>query len=209
MRQRSGDMGYDTSLAKRIEREVKQKKFNTFTAKDFIELGNIKTINKNLERMEKNNEIRRIIPGVYDIPVYSTLLQEYGAPSINEVAQALARAHNWKLSPSGPSALNYLGLSTQVPANYQYVSSGPYKTYTIGNSELRLNHTNNRLIYDTSKDTAILIQAIKALGRGNITKTHQDKLRETYDEAAINRILEESKHSAAWIYEAIREIFAA
>lgn len=202
-------MRYDTSLAKKIKREVKQKKFNTFTAKDFIELGSIKTINKNLERMEKHNEIRRIIPGVYDIPEYSTILQEYGAPSINEVAQALARAHNWKLSPSGPSALNYLGLSTQVPANYLYVSSGPYKTYTIGNSELRLNHTNNRLLYDTSKDTALLIQAIKALGRGNITKLHQEKLRETYDESAIKRILEESKHSAAWIYEAIREIFEA
>jgi hypothetical protein len=200
-------MNSGKSLAERIKNEIKQKKLNTFTAKDFIELGNVKTINKNLERMERNNEIRRIISGVYDIPEYSTILEEYGVPSINGVAQALARAHNWKICPSGTSALNYFGLSTQVPAQYIYVSSGPYKRYSIGNTELMLKHTNNRLIYDTSEDTAILIQAIKALGRGNITKIHKNKIIEKYDESTIKRILKESKYSSAWIYESIREIF--
>ena len=200
-------MNNDKSIAERIKNEIKQKKLNTFTAKDFIELGNIKTINKNLERMEKNKDLRRIISGVYDIPEYSTILGEYGAPSINEVAQALARAYNWKICPSGTSALNYLRLSTQVPAQYIYVSSGPYKTYSIGDTKLIFKHTNNRLIYDTSDDTAILIQAIKALGRGNITKIHKKKIQEKYDETTIKRILKESKHSAAWIYESIKKIF--
>jgi hypothetical protein len=197
----------EKSLADRMKIQIDQKKLNTFTAKDFIELGNIRTINKSLERMKKNNEIRRIISGVYDIPEYSTILKEYGAPSINEVAQALARAHNWKICPSGTSALNYLGLSTQVPAQYIYVTSGPYKTYSIGNTELVFKHTNNRLIYDTSADTAILIQAIKALGKGNITQMHQKKIKEKYDESKIKKILKESKHSSAWIFESIRKIF--
>ena len=157
--------------------------------------------------MEKNNEVRRIISGVYDIPEYSTILKEYGTPSISGVAQALARTHNWKICPSATSALNYLGLSTQVPAQYIYVSSGPYKTYSIGNTELVFKHTNNRLIYDTSEDTAILIQAIKALGRGNITKMHQDRIKEKYDDTTIRKILKESKHSSLWIYESIRKIF--
>ncbi len=200
-------MNTHKSFADRIKEEINQKKLSAFTAKDFIELGNIKTVNKSLERMEKNNEIRRIMSGVYDIPEYSTILEEYGAPSIHGVAQALARAHNWKICPSGTSTLNYLGLSTQVPAQYIYVSSGPYMTYSIGNTELIFRHTNNRLIYDTSEDTTILIQAIKALGRGNITEMHKVKIQEKYDESTVKKILKESKHSAAWIYEAIRKIF--
>ena len=80
-------------------------------------------------------------------------------------------------------------------------------TYSIGNTELIFRHTNNRLIYDTSEDTAILIQAIKALGRGNITEMHKVKIQEKYDESTVKKILKESKHSAAWIYEAIRKIF--
>lgn len=200
-------MNNDKSLADRIKKEIKRKKLNAFTAKDFIELGNIKTINKSLERMEENKVIRRIISGVYDILEYSTILKEYGTPSINGVAQALARAHNWKICPSGTSALNYLGLSTQVPAQYIYVSSGPYKTYSIGNTELIFKHTNNRLIYDASEDTAILIQVIKALGRGNITENHQERIREKYDDSTAKKILKESKHSSLWIYESIRKIF--
>ncbi len=186
---------------------MKRKKFSAFTAKDFIDLGHIKTVNKVLERMETNQEIRRIISGVYDIAEYSSVIKEYGAPSIGGVAQALARAHNWKICPSGTSALNYLGLSSQVPAQYIYVSSGPYKIYAIGNIDLIFKHTNNRLIYESSEDTALLVQAIKALGRGNITENHAERLREKYDESTKRRILNESKQSTAWIYESIRRMF--
>lgn len=200
-------MNTNKTLAERIKIQVKKMKLNTFTAKDFIELGNMKSINKSLERMYKNNEIRRIITGVYDIPKYSEILEEQVAPSISGVAQALARANNWKISPSGISALNYLALSTQVPAKYTYVSSGPYKTYSIGNVKLVFKHTNNRLIYDASEDTTLLIQAIKALGRDNVTDKHQEIIRKKYDQSKINTILNESKHTTAWIYETIKKIF--
>lgn len=200
-------MELDKSITEKIKSQIERKKISTFTAKDFIEFGNMKAINKSLERMEKNNEIRRIIKGVYDIPEYSETMKEYGESSISDVAQALARANNWKISPSGMSALNYLNLSTQVPAQYIYVSSGPYKTYTIGNTKLIFKHTNNRLIYDTSKNTAILIQAIKAIGRGNITEKQQNIIKEQFDKSTIKKILKESKDSSAWIYELIKKIF--
>jgi hypothetical protein len=196
------------TLKNLITSEIKRKELSTFTAKDFIELGNIRAINKSLERMENSGSIRRIISGVYDIPQYSAVIKEYGEPSIRGVAQALARTNNWKISPSGNSALNDLGLSTQVPAQYIYVSSGPYKNYSIGSIELIFKHTNNRLIYDSTKDTALLIQAIKAIGRGNITIEQEDNIRDKFrDDSVIARILSESKQSPVWIYETIRKIF--
>lgn len=201
-------MNKDKSLSDKIKKEIKKKKLDAFTAKDFIELANIRTINKSLERMEKGKVIRRVISGVYDIPEYSSILSEYGSPSINAIAQALARANNWKICPSGTSALNYLGLSTQVPAQYIYVSSGPYKNYTVENVELIFKHTNNRLMFDSSDETAIIIQAIKAIGRGNVTDDHVGIIMAKYENEAISkRVLKESKQSSAWIYETIREMF--
>ena len=88
------------SLNHRILSKIRTKNYKAFTAKDFIELGNIKTINKNLERMEKSRNIRRIISGVYDIPKYSSVIEEFTAPSIRDVAYALARAFNWKICPN-------------------------------------------------------------------------------------------------------------
>ena len=40
----------------------------------------------------------------------------------------------------GNTALNQLGLSTQVPADWTYISSGPYKEYTFGNVTLTFSH---------------------------------------------------------------------
>ncbi len=201
-------MNSKTPLSNKILKKIKKEQLNAFTAKDFIEMTNIRTINKNLERLEKSSTIRRIISGVYDIPDYSTVLKEFSAPSIDDVAHALARANNWKICPSGTSALNYIGLSTQVPAQYVYVSSGPYKDYMIGNINLIFKHTNNRLMYSSSMETAILIQAIKAIGRSNITKDQMSIIRNHYNNPKIIKmLLDESKLSTAWIYETIKKTF--
>ena len=195
-------------LNQRILTKIDKEQFKAFTAKDFIEMTNIKTINKNLERMEKDGTIRRIITGVYDVPDFSVLLNEYAVPSITDVAYALARANNWKICPSGTNALNYIGLSTQVPSQYIFVSSGPYKDYKIGNLSLIFKRTNNRLMFDSSLETAILIQAIKAIGRNNITINQSDTVKEFYNnEETVKTILKESRFATAWIYETIRKIF--
>jgi hypothetical protein len=38
------------------------------------------------------------------------------SPDIDRVAQALARKLGWRILAHGPSVLNLIGLSTQVPA---------------------------------------------------------------------------------------------
>ena len=47
------------------------------------------------------------------------------------MAKAIARNYNWTIAPTGDAALNLLGISTQVPSKWEYVSSGPYKEYNI------------------------------------------------------------------------------
>lgn len=201
-------MNSNEKLNQRILIKIHKEQLKAFTAKDFIEMTNIKTINKNLERMEKNGIVRRITTGVYDIPDFSFVLNELTAPSITDVAYALARANNWKIYPSGSSALNYIGLSTQVPSGYTFVSSGPYKDYKIGNLTLTFKHTNNRLVFDSSLKTAILIQAIKKIGRNNITTNQKKIIKDFYTQTdTAKTILDESRSTTAWIYESIREIF--
>ena len=52
--------------------------------------------------------------GIYDYPKYSELLKKQLSPDIEQVSRAYARKFNWKIEVSGESALNILGLSTQV-----------------------------------------------------------------------------------------------
>ena len=54
-------------------------------------------INKILSRLSEEGRIRRITQGLYDVPEYSSLLQEYAVPRPDMVAEALARKFNWTI----------------------------------------------------------------------------------------------------------------
>lgn len=88
-----------------------------FTANDFLDIADYETVRKSLNRMVLSGDVRRIIKGFYYKPKYISLIDEYEAPVAHEVAKAIARKYNWTIAPSGNTALNILGLSTQVRQN--------------------------------------------------------------------------------------------
>jgi hypothetical protein len=99
------------------------------------------TVDSALHRLEKRGEIRRVIRGIYDYPRFSKLLDQHLSPDIDQVARVLARKFRWRIQPSGATALNFLGLSTQVPARAVYLSDGPDRVYQVGNTALAFEHT--------------------------------------------------------------------
>ena len=80
---------------------------------------------QSLSRLVQSGTLRRILKGVYEKPKYSKLLDEYVAADPEAVANALARSYHWTIAPCGNTALNLLGLSTQVTAVWSYISDGP------------------------------------------------------------------------------------
>ncbi len=102
-------------------------------------------------------------------PRFSGVLQEKVAPDINGVAEAIARKNNWKIAPDGNTALNLLDLSTQVPANWNYITSDPNNSYQIGNIAITFSHRADKILSDMSYKTIPVIQSLNALGKENIT----------------------------------------
>ena len=121
---------------------------SVFVSTDYVDLADVNTVRQCLSRMEQTGELQRIMRGVYYRPVFSQLLGEYEAPSPHHVAQALSRKFNWSIAPSGATALNLLGLSTQVPAKWSYISDGPYHKFNVGKLELEFKHRSNRALSD-------------------------------------------------------------
>lgn len=178
-----------------------------FITSDFLDITDTANVNKALSRLTESGKIRRIIRGVYDRPRYSNLLQKYEAPNIEQVAKAIARNFGWHIAPCGDAALNLLGLSTQVPAVWQYVSDGPYREYTVGEIALKFKHTSNKDLAGQSYYTALFTQALKALGRDNVDKKIIQKLHTTFQTGKdLPDILYESQHGTAWILEVKKAI---
>jgi len=177
-----------------------------FTASDFTDIADYKTVSKSLERFEDAGVIRRVLRGVYDYPRYSDLLQEYEAPSPLQIAQAIARNYNWTIIPSGQIVLNQLGLSTQVAANWIFISDGPYKSYQIGNIEIQFKHSTNKNITGMSYKTAMIVQALKELGEMYIQDNVISKLKNFLTSEEKERLYKETLKTTIWMRPIIKSI---
>jgi hypothetical protein len=191
----------------KIENRIKSSdKGSMFITPDFLDIAKTDPVNKALSRLMTEGIIRRILHGVYEYPEYNDFLQEYVAPSPHKVAHALSRNYGWTIVPCGDTALNLLGLSTQVPAVWSYVSDGTYKEYKFDKITIKFKHTANKEISKISYKTALVIQAIKALGKEKIDTTFMDKISSELTDNEKRAMLTEAKYVTAWIYETIREI---
>ena len=179
---------------------------SVFVTSDFADITDNKKSSVCLMRLTEERLLRRIMRGVYDKPEYNSFLQEYLEPAPDKVANAIARNYGWTIVPCGDTALNLLGLSTQVPAIWLYVSDGPYKEYSFNNTTIKFKHTANKGISKLSYKTSLVIQALKALGKENIDNNVIVKLTKALNDDEKKNMLKEAKSATSWIYEYIKSI---
>lgn len=196
-----------TIYLNQIEEYIKRSPRGTvFVTSDFSDIASSDSANKALLRLEASGLIRRILFGVYEYPEFNDFLNEYVEAAPDKVANALARKFGWTIVPCGDTALNMLGLSTQVPAVWHYVSDGPYKEYSYGKVTIKFKRTTNKEISKISYSTALVIQAIKALGKERVTKEIINKIKSVTSEDEKAKMFKEAKYATAWIYDIIKEI---
>lgn len=178
-----------------------------FGIPDFVDITDSKTIHMILKRLADNGKVIKIMRGVYMKPRYSKLLGENIPPRINDIAETIARSYGWNIVPTGATALNTLGLSTQVPANYEFLSDGPYKKYEFNGIEISFKHTDkNTELTQVTKKSALIIQALKAVGKDEIDKALIKKIADSLSKEEKKNMLQETKYSTFWIYENIKLI---
>jgi len=176
-----------------------------FTKKDFSHLGSPKAVYTALSRLVDEGVIRRIHRGIYEYPEFSNLLNTTLSPNMEKIAKAIARKFGWKIAPEGETALNILGLSEQVPGKYVYLSDGPQKSWEIGARKLIFKKRSSAQMA-LSYETALITQAIKALGRSGVTGEHIWKIIDQLSEKEKRKLLKETKSLPDWLYDIIKEI---
>jgi hypothetical protein len=179
---------------------------NAFTQKTFADISGGATVRKVLERLTRDGKIRRLLRGVYDYPAFSRVLDAPASPDPHAIARAIARAHGWTTFPTGNTALNLLGLSTQVPARWEYLSDGPSKRYIWAGGTVIFKQRTNRETTILSARTGLLVQALKALGQERIDEHVMATLRKQFSARERARAVREARYATAWVYEAIKRL---
>ncbi len=190
------------STAREIEQRIAEAESGTvFVPSDFHDIASVDNTNAVLSRMARRGDIMRAMRGVYAKPKHVNALGVDVPPSPDAIAHAIARNNRWIIVPSGDAALNRLGLDVQVPAVYEYVSSGPYKSYGYGRFKIVMKHRANRDLLDCSPLTCLVIQALKALGKDAVDDQVVHRVAERLSTDEIDTFYDETRGSTAWIFE--------
>lgn len=176
------------------------------SASDFLADFKRGDIDEALSQVCKSGTIERVMHGIYHYPEWSDLLQQNLSPDPDRVAQAIARKYGWNIQPTGNTALNYLGLSTQIPGKMLYLSDGPSRKYSYGKQQLEFKHKTLKEARFKHSESALIVHALKALGKEHITEEKIDKIKTKISPDIWEKILKDTDKVTGWVRAIILSI---
>lgn len=198
------------SVENKILSVIKSKKYGTILfANDFAYAGERKTINKAFERIALSGKIIRLARGIYCKPKIDT---EFGFgviyPSVDDVAQAIAQRDKCRIVPTGDTALNKLGLSTQVPMNAVYLTDGTPRRIKIYNGRgILFKHVVPKRLDFKSELIMLITFALQTLGQGNLSEEQLNRIKQLLSNEPKERIAEDLKLVPGWIRSIILKMY--
>lgn len=178
-----------------------------FLYSDFSHIGKRDTLRKTLKRLVDSKEVTRVFSGMFSILEYSDILNKEIYPSPVKIAENIARNFMWDIYPSGNTALNIVGLSTQVTNVYEYLSDGPYRKYNYMGHEISFKNTVNKKLRLKSNELVYLVTAIDHLGNDNIKEKEKEVISNYIRKYNVDEYIPKGiKQLPEWIYLLLNEI---
>lgn len=141
-----------------------------YMVQDFAGLNNDGLVTRALSRLENEGMLIRLAQGLYLYPARN----KYGIlfPTIEKIAYAIAEKDKARIIPSGLTALNRLGLSTQVATNAVYITDATARELAIGNRKIIFKRAAPRNFAYKSDLFPMVVAAMKELGKDGVTDEH-------------------------------------
>jgi len=192
-----------------IQEQIKQqidgaRPGTVFFVNDFAEFDN-EYVSKILSLLKDFGVLERLAKGIY----YKPIITQYGNvyPSAEKIVRLIAEHENAEILPTGEYALNALGFSTQIPMKAVYLTNGSPRTINIGNKKIRLKHRAPSSYSYKSQLMPLLVLALKAKGKSNITPKDIDRIEEIVSNSAERQqIKEDLSVTPVWIRKYIKPI---
>lgn len=178
-----------------------------FFPEEFYAMESSDTVRSALVRLCEDGTIIRLGQGIY---CYPSIDEKWGLgvlyPSVDEIAGAIAKRDHCLIAPTGASALNALGLSTQLPANVVYYTNGSPRRINIGNgrgilfkrsSEMKRFSFQNGLMQ-------LIVAALREIGNGKVSEDEKKKLQERLAEVSLSDFNHDVALAPAWVQKLLK-----
>ena len=182
---------------------------NAIFSSDFVRFGEQKTVNKALERLAKEGVLIRISRGFYYYPKIDRRLG-LGVlyPTLETIAESIAKRDKARIVPTGLYALNRLGFSTQIPMNIQYLTDGSNRKLTLYNgATIEFKHTAPKNLAFNSQLAMLITFAFRSLGKENITEEILAHTKELLAKDKSQTVKQDYKLMPAWVSSIIKSLY--
>lgn len=187
------------SVQTRIENKIKSmKRGSILFPSNFDDIGNVEVVKKSLLRLENKNFLVRLAHGIYLYPKQDKLLGVL-YPTIEEIAIAIAERDKARITPTGTTALNKLGLSTQIPMNIVFITDGAPRSIVVGKRTIKFKRTSPKNLAVKGEITSLIIQALKEIGKDNVTAEQLEKIKIHLEKEKQDIIEHDAKLAPVWI----------
>lgn len=132
------------------------------------------SVGRILTDLTEEGELIRIASGIYIKPRMS----RFGPvmPSIEHIVKAISIRDKAQILSSGETALNALGLSTQVPMSYSFLTTGSARKLSIGKRQVTLKRGVPRNFAYKTQLIGLIVQALRCLGEPNVTSKELEQI---------------------------------
>jgi hypothetical protein len=193
----------DSSISQKIKERVSSiKAGKLFAINDFSDINNDELVTRTLSRLQGNGVIVRVVAGIYMNPKKTQFGILY--PTIDQIAQKISERDNAQIMPTGDTALNILGFSTQVPMNAIYITNGAKRKVKVGNRNIIFKNAVQKNFQFKGKLLPLIIIALKELGESRVTDEIKEKIKKLVLESNTDEratMMHDLYLSPVWIKE--------
>ncbi len=164
---------------------------------------NVEYVTKLLAQFEKEGLITRIAKGIYVKAKKTRFGVVY--PSAYELVTEIAKRDKAIVFPTGETAANRLGFSTQVPMNVCFITSGTPRKLKLGNRTVTLKHGVPRNFAYKGKLMPELVQALRSIGEANMTEAVENRIAQLLSETQETETIEHDLLLApVWVRQIVK-----
>lgn len=164
----------------------------------------VEYVTKLLAQFEKEGLITRIAKGVYVKAKRTRFGVVY--PSAFELVKEIAKRDKAIVFPTGETAANRLGFSTQVPMNACFMTSGTPRKLKLGNRTVTLKHGVPKNFAYKGKLMPELVQALRSIGEDNITDIVEKRVAQLLSETPEAETMEHDLLlTPVWVRQIIKK----
>lgn len=188
-----------------VVKEINESKpHSIFFIADYVDRGASETIRKILYESTLSGVLAKAGHGIYYKPK-SSRFGDVPIP-LENIARKIAARDKCEILPTGSLAANLIGLSTQVPMNLSYITSGSTRTLDIDGRKVYFRHASPKNFAAKGRVMPLLIQGIREIGEDNITAAACDAIRCFIENQQDPYLWEDLPLAPAWIQRIIKKL---